>query len=98
MATATLVLIALIVLPANAKAKGESSSVLARIPSVGIERARVSALALAAAFLVFVAVDLLSGRAITQFPGNTLVTGIAFTLVLAALAIDVIVLVRRRRR
>lgn len=95
MATATLVLIALIVLPANAKAKGESSSVLARIPSVGVDRARVSAVAFAAAFLVFVAIDLLSGRAITQFAGNTLVTGVAVTVVLAALAFDVIVLVRR---
>ena len=69
---------------------------LFRSPSVGIDRARVSAVALAAAFLVFVAVDLLPGRGHHAFAGNTLVTGIAFTVVQAALAIDVIALVRRR--
>jgi cell division protein FtsW (lipid II flippase) len=98
MAAATLLLIVLVVVPAYAKTKSGRWYGLGRIPSLPPDRATRAAVTLAAAFIVFVAVDLVSGRAVTQLAGNGVVTAIAVAVVLAALVVDIVVLMRRRSR
>lgn len=99
-AVAVVVLALAIAAPAYATHRGGAwaRSPLAALPNVRSTRLPSVLATFVAAFVIFVAVDLLSGHAISSLGSNSVIGPLAFGLVIAVIAVDVIYLLARRRR